>query len=180
VSAGLERCLRPVSDCGCLKLSRGMAALNRLVLGAAMIALVAAALVLTLGVFLRYFLRAPTDWQDETAVFLLVGVTFMCGAYVQQERGHVGVEAIAGLLPPRANRIRQWLCDTASCAFCVFFSWKSWTLFHEAWVEGQTTSSSWAPPLWLPYSLMAVGMTLLSLQLLLQISSGCASIRSGG
>jgi TRAP-type C4-dicarboxylate transport system permease small subunit len=58
--------------------------------------------------------------------------------------------------------------DVISTLFCGFFSWKSWTLFHEAWTEGQTTSSSFAPPLWIPYSLMAVGMSLLALQLLLQ------------
>jgi len=39
---------------------------------------------------------------------------------------------------------------------------------HEAWVEGQTTSSSFAPPLWIPYGLMTAGMGLLVLQLLLQ------------
>lgn len=150
-------------------LDKAMAAVNRAVAGAAMVALVAASLVLTLSVVLRYFLNYPTDWQDEAAVFLMVGVTFMTGAYVQQHRGHVGIEAIASLLPAAANRVRLWLCDVASFAFCAFFSWKCWTLFREAWVEGYRTTSTWEPPLWIPYSLMAAGMTLLTAQLLLQV-----------
>ena len=66
------------------------------------------------------------------------------------------------------NRLRLFLVDIISTLFCSFFSWKSWALFHEAWSEGQTTSSSFAPPLWIPYSLMAVGMSILTLQLFLQ------------
>lgn len=145
--------------------------LNRTIMGVSMLALLAAAAILTLSVVLRYFLKVPTDWQDEAAVFLLVGVTFMCGAHVQAQRGHVGIEAVAGLLSPGLNRLRQLACDVASSGFCAFFAWKSWTLFHEAWVDGQTTSSSWAPPLAVPYSLMAFGMTLLALQIALQAAS---------
>jgi hypothetical protein len=98
---------------------------------------------------------------------MLVGVTFFCTAYVQSQRGHIGIEAMAGLLPPRE-------CGAPASGgpgvglFCAFFTWKSWALFHEAWVDGQTTSSTFAPPLWIPYSMMALGMSLLTLQLLLQ------------
>lgn len=152
-------------------LHRLMGWINRLVLGISMLALLAAACVLTTSVFLRYFLKVPTDWQDEASVFLLVGATFMCGAYVQSQRGHIGIEALAGLLPAAVNRARLIFCDLASLVFCAFFSWKSWTLFHEAYTDGQTTSSAWAPPLALPYGLMAVGMTLLTLQILLQAVS---------
>ena len=146
--------------------------INRGVLGASMLALLAASAILTASVFLRYFLKIPTDWQDEASVFLLVAATFLCGAYVQSQRGHIGIEALAGPLPPGVNRARLIFCDLASALFCAFFSWKSWTLFHEALVDGQTTSSSWAPPLWIPYSFMAVGMTLLTVQIIVQVLAG--------
>lgn len=150
-------------------LARLQLAINRLMVGIGMIALLVASFILSSSVFSRYFLKASTDWQDEASVFCLVGATFLCGAYVQSLRGHVGIEAVAGLLPAWVNRVRQALVDLLCTWFCAFFAWKSWTLFHEAWVDGQTTSSSWAPPLWIPYGLMSVGMTLLSIQLLVQL-----------
>lgn len=149
-------------------LARSLNGFNWLVLQLSMIALVLTSCVLTYSVVTRYFLKTSTDWQDEASVFMLVGATFLCTAYVQSLRGHVGIEALASILPASVNRVRLILVDIASTLFCSFFAWKSWTLFHEAWVEGQTTSSSFAPPLWIPYVLMALGMTLLAVQLLLQ------------
>lgn len=137
-----------------------------------MVALIVASCVLTYSVVSRYVMQASTDWQDEAAVFCLVGATFMCASYVQALRGHVGIEAVSGLLPDSVNAVRRVLVDLMGMAFCGFFAWKSWTLFHEAWVEGQTTSSSWAPPLWIPYGLMAAGMSLLALQLAVQLAAG--------
>ena len=89
-------------------------------------------------------------------------------SWVQAQRGHVGIEAVSSILPPGANRIRMIIVDLMSLAFCAFFAWKSWTLFHEAWVDKMTTSSTFSPPLTIPYGLMAAGMTLLVVQLLLQ------------
>jgi TRAP-type C4-dicarboxylate transport system permease small subunit len=167
VSAGVPEGAAPAS--GATLADRAMHAVNRAALGVGMVALVAAALVLTYSVVSRYLFKASTDWQDETAVFLLVGVTFLCASHVQQWRGHIGIEALAAILPPGVNRVRRVLVDVASALFCGFFAWKSWTLLHEAVVDGQTTSSSWAAPLWIPYGLMALGMTLLTLQIALQL-----------
>jgi TRAP-type C4-dicarboxylate transport system permease small subunit len=152
--------------------AKGVEALNKVAMFLSMVAILAASGILTSSVVLRYFLHIPTDWQDEAAVFLLVGATFSCGAWVQAQRGHIGIEALDGVLPAAVNRFRKLMCDVASFLYCAFFAWKSWTLFHEAWVDGMTTSSSWAPPLWIPYSFMAVGMTLLALQILLQVAAG--------
>jgi TRAP-type C4-dicarboxylate transport system permease small subunit len=152
--------------------------INRAAMFVGMLALVAASLVLTYSVITRYLFHANTDWQDEAAVFCLVGATFMCGAWVQAQRGHVGIEAVSSILPPGVNRVRQIVVDACTLAFCTFFAWKSWTLFHEAVVDHQTTSSTWAPPLAIPYGLMSLGMSFLVLQLLLQFLAQLARSRA--
>ncbi|THD46278.1 MAG: TRAP transporter small permease [Bradyrhizobium sp.] len=148
---------------------RALSWCNNIIVVFAAIALISACAILSDSVLGRALFHSPNYWQDEAAVFLLVGATFMTSAYVQQQRGHIGIEAFVGLLSPTVNRIRLWLVDVASLLFCAFFAWKSWTLAHEAWVDGQVSNSMWSPPLAIPYALMASGMTLLCLQILLQI-----------
>ncbi|MEA1647775.1 TRAP transporter small permease [Nitrospirillum sp. BR 11164] len=142
---------------------------NRAIATVAAVAVVAAGIVMTEEAMVRYFLHQAADWQDETAIFLLVGATFLSAAYVQSRRGHVAIEAVGGLLPKGVERARRWVADLISFLFCGFFAWKSWVLCHEAWVEGYATFSSWAPPLWIPYLAMSVGMTLLTLQIAVQV-----------
>lgn len=144
-------------------------AVNRVIVIVSSVALVVAAFVLTYGVVTRYFLHYSTDWQDEISVFLIVGSIFMSSASVQARRGHVAIEAVSSLLSDNVNRWRLFVVDIATFAFCAFFSWKSWLLLEEAIIEGYRSSSTWQPPLWIPYSLMTVGMSLLTVQVLFQI-----------
>ena len=148
---------------------RTLSFLNSIIVALAAVALIAACAILSYSVLGRALFHAANYWQDEAAVFLLVGATFLTSAYVQGQRGHIGIEAFVGLLSPLANRIRLWLVDVASLLFCGFFTWKSWTLAHEAYTDGQVSNSMWSPPLAIPYGLMAGGMTLLCLQILLQL-----------
>ncbi|MFG1409697.1 TRAP transporter small permease [Xanthobacter sp. VTT E-85241] len=159
---------------GLAVLVRAMALVNRTIVLLAAFVLVLAGLILSYSVASRLAFGAMSYWQDEASVFLLVGATFMTAAYVQGRRGHVAIEALSTLLPPRVNAARLLLVDIASFAFCAFFTWKSFTLLEEAWIEGHVSSSSWAPPLWIPYATMALGMALLSLQIALQIACAMA------
>src|SRR5205814_8666598 len=125
---------------------RALAFCNNIIVVLAAIALIAACVILSHSVLTRALFHSPNYWQDEAAVFLLVGATFMTAAYVQGQRGHIGIEAFVGLLPPMVNRARLWLVDLASLLFCAFFAWKSWTLAHEAWIDVQVSNSMWSPP----------------------------------
>ena len=83
----------PIVGSVCLEIHA--AAVNAVMVFIGMIALLIASLVLTYSVFSRYLFKAATDWQDEVAVFSIVGAVFLAGAWVQAQRGHVGIEAVA-------------------------------------------------------------------------------------
>lgn len=143
------------------------------------VALLLASAIMTYGVVLRHVAGIALIWQDEVCVFLLVGATFLSAASVQARRGHVGIEAIASVLSPGLNRVRLLVSDLLSGLFCAFFTWKAAELLHEAWVEEQTSASPWGPPLWIPYSLMTLGMFFLTCQLFAQFAHGLTR-REGG
>ena len=151
------------------KADKFMSALNRVIIFFGSIALMAAAVILSYSVISRGIFHEANDWQDEAALFCLVGVTFLCSSYVQERRGHIGISAIESLLPHGVNRVRAVVIDIISCLFFVFFSIKAWDLTKEAWIDGQVTNSTWAPSLWIPYSMMFMGTALLAFQIFLQI-----------
>jgi len=150
-------------------IERVFSGLNKLLIILGSVSLLAAAVILSYSVIARGVFHLATEWQDEAAMFCLVGTTFLCAAYVQEKRGHIGISAIEGLLPHPVNKVRKFVIDVISFLFFLFFSFKTWDLLHDAWVDHQVSASTWGPPLWVPYSLMFLGMALLAIEILLQI-----------
>ena len=111
------------------------------------------------------------------SIFLLVGATFGSAGWIQARRGHVGIDALRYILPPAADTVRRFIADLVSLAFCGFFCLRCWALLAEAWEEGQTSQSAWGPPLWIPYGLMSLGMSVLVAQIVLQVLAHLAPSR---
>jgi TRAP-type C4-dicarboxylate transport system permease small subunit len=144
-------------------------AVNTLAAVVSGIAVGAAGCVLTWEATARYLFKIPSDWQDEMSIFLLVGATFLSAGWVQERRGHVGIQALGAVLPERADRARRYASDVVTLIFCTFFCWKSWSLLIEAVKDGQISGSAWGAPLWVPYGCMAIGTSLLVLELVVQV-----------
>ena len=65
--------------------------------------LVAAMVVISEMIFLRYVFRAPTYWETDFVVFSATAAIFIGAPYVLLRKGHVGVDVIETLLADRAR-----------------------------------------------------------------------------
>ncbi len=86
--------------------------INQAVVVLGMLALLVASLViLTYSVVSRYLLQRPRTGRTRRRCFCLVGRHLHLRRLCAVLRGHIGIEAMAGLLPPSVNRLRLALVD---------------------------------------------------------------------
>ena len=103
-------------------IDRGLAILNSIIVVFAAVALVAACAILSYSVLSRALFKAANYWQDEAAVFLLVGAPFMPAAYVQQNRGLFGFVVFVGLFFLLVFWFCFWLVVFVTILICAYFN----------------------------------------------------------
>ena len=123
-----------------------------------------AILVVCQMVVIRYFLNGSTVWQTEFVTFSLVGSTFIGCPYVLKLKGHVNVDLLPNYLGDRGRFNLAMIASALGMLFCGTLTWKGYELFHEALVNGWTTDTIWALPLWIPYLSLPLGIGLMTLQ----------------
>jgi TRAP-type C4-dicarboxylate transport system permease small subunit len=130
----------------------------------AAVLLLASVFVVCHLVFIRYALNESTIWQHEFVTFSLIGSTFFGSPYLLLSRGHVNVDLLPIYLGRRGRYALALLASGISLAFCLIIAWGGYLWWVEAWQGNWHAETVWAPPLWIPYLAMPVGMGLISLQ----------------
>jgi TRAP-type C4-dicarboxylate transport system permease small subunit len=132
-------------------------------------------------VFVRYFLGTSAIWQHEVVSFSLIGATFLGAPYVLMTKGHVNVDLLDHYLGASARGILSRAASLVTIGFCGLIAWLSYGWWWEAWAGGWHNQTVWAPPLWIPYAAMPIGMTLLPLQALADLlAAGGPTDAAGG
>lgn len=136
------------------------------------LALVAATLVTTHAVVVRYFLRQPTVWQTEVTIYLLMLVTFIGAAYGLRHHAHVGVDLIIDKVPARPQLLTRIITAILCLGVVLFLLWTSYQTWYEAYIYDHRSATSFRFPLWIAYAILPLGMLLVALQYVAMIVEG--------
>ena len=79
--------------------------LDRIEFAIAWVCMVTIVVSMAAGVAFRGLLDHSLAWTNELGVLALVWMTFLGGSALYKRRGHMAVDAVSMLLPPRARRI---------------------------------------------------------------------------
>jgi TRAP-type C4-dicarboxylate transport system permease small subunit len=115
-------------------------------------------------VFVRFVLNENTIWQTDFVTYSLVAATFVGSPYVLLTRGHVNVDVLPLYL---SDRKRWWLALMSmlmAVAFCIVMAVLTAMYWQQAWTERWLSNTMWRVRLWIPYASMPVGLTILTLQ----------------
>jgi TRAP-type mannitol/chloroaromatic compound transport system permease small subunit len=143
--------------------------------------IVALTLVVSVEVFKRYILNAPTAWIFDFNNMLYGTLFMMCGAYTLAQGGHVRADFVYGRLRPRT----QAAFDLA--LYLLFFIpgilaliYAGYDYAADSWRIGEhSTVTAEGPPVYHFKSVIPIAGALVMLQGLAEIARCIACLRTG-
>lgn len=153
-------------------------ALGRIVdagLALSAIAVLAMMLLITVEVLGRNLLRVSTLVADEMSGYLLVIVTFLGLAYTLRTGGFIRVDTYRARLRGRARRALDLVIYALAAGYVAVLDWYFWGFTIASYRFGSTSIYFTQTPLWIPHACMALGGTLL----LVEILAGLALVAQG-
>lgn len=113
----------------------------------------------------RFILKAPLPWSEELARYMFIWLVWVGAAFATKERKHIRIDVVVSRLP----KIGQKACTVISTiiwiGFTIFMVYISVILTSSVMTGGQTGTGS-GIPMWIPYSAIPVGMTLMLFRIL--------------
>ncbi len=138
--------------------------------------LLAAILVITYEVVMRYLFNKPTIWAHESMTLMFAILYIGLGGYCHAFHGHVRVDVFYASRPPRTRAIFDLFTSIFFFLFATTFTYTSWTFYWSSQtmmgggklfgmsIPGELSFSNWGPPIFCIKFMMPLAGLLLLLQ----------------
>ena len=136
-------------------------------------------LMICYDVMMRYAFNAPTDWANEMSGYALAGIVFLGLAHAQVSGAHVRVDLLVARLSAGARgtlgRVASWVVFW----FVAVFLWQAVVLVINSHGYGTRSYGILNTPTWIPQTIMALGLALLTVVVLGQIAAEARALPKG-
>lgn len=126
-------------------------------------------LLTVIDVALRYLFRKPLIWNYDLQTVLIVIVTFLGIAYVQNLRGHINVDLLTNHLSSVDRLFFKLFANILFLIFTAIVAWQSGLHAYEAYILDDYVEGIVRIPIWPAKSAITLGSGMLSLTLALHI-----------
>jgi TRAP-type C4-dicarboxylate transport system permease small subunit len=133
------------------------------------IGIVAITIVVLFGVFMRYALNMPLHWSNDISGYLFVFTCFIGGQQLTKNRTQIRADYFVMNIKGQALRVLNIFINSVSLFWGLLISNESWKLVFHAYRFEELSSTLMRFPMFITYSFLAVGVTFISLQLMVEI-----------
>lgn len=119
--------------------------------------------LVSFSVILRYGFSQGLEWSEELGRYLMIWMGFLAASLALRGGGHVGIDMVRDLLPPRVRRLVVLASSAAVLSFFVFVAYQGSLLLLLVW---QKESLVLPVSMFWPYLAIPVGAVLMLIQLL--------------
>jgi TRAP-type C4-dicarboxylate transport system permease small subunit len=135
--------------------------------GAALMAIIAVLIVAEVGMRSIFNVSLPFAW--EYATYCFGGAVFLGAAFTLRTDGHIRVNLLIENVPKSFARLFDMVCTLIGIGFCAFLTRALYVKAADDLVSGSHAPTPMETPLVIPGGLIAVGLSLLTLQLLARL-----------
>ena len=130
-------------------------------------------------IIMRYLFNRPTRWVVEFSEYMLLYMAFLAGAWVLRSDGHVKVDMLVEVLPPRVQAVLYRTTAWVGALVCGLFFWFSASFTWETFGTGEVLFRAVHVPKWTVLVVIPVGLLLLTLQFIRRACSAPVVLGTG-
>ena len=126
----------------------------------------------------RYFFNASIFWAEEVMLFLMVGCVFFGSGVVAWSGRQIKMDVVVGMMPPKARVALDVFSELVFIATAIAIVVFSWPVIRDLYNFDQRSQSA-EVPLFIPQSLIPIGLAIMVLLVVVRMIAGSGRDASG-
>jgi C4-dicarboxylate transporter DctQ subunit len=147
---------------------RWLVSILRVLAGVLLVASIALNFANVIG---RYFFNASIFWAEEVMLFLMVGCVFLGNGAVAWSGRQIRMDVIVGMMPAKLRDALNLLSELAFIVTALMIVTFSFPVIRDLYNFDQRSQSA-EVPLFIPQSLIPIGLSIMALLVIVRLITG--------